>query len=147
MEYRNIEEVRELPDKPGSYVVFVELKFDGEWERVEYVANPGGGGISDDILGDIASGNYTGEITVFEYPVGIELPKTYSKAFMFMHMTDDEYTQFEGYIATLTPRQQAIFNNAVQLESDDQLFLLVKGDMEGMFGEARVEEVLTASEV
>lgn len=71
--------------------------------------------------------------------------KYYSKAFLFMAMTDEEYTQFEAGLSLQSPRNQAIFANATQLESNHPLTTLLINSMEAAYGAERTRELLTAA--
>lgn len=63
IEFKNIRNVRVLPEDPPAYICEMDLKLpDEEWEEVEYCARPGGGGICDDVVAAIQRGEFSGMI-------------------------------------------------------------------------------------
>ena len=64
IEFKNIRNVKLLPEKPPAYLCELDLKLpDEDWEQVEYCARPGGGGICDDVIAAIQRGEFEGTIT------------------------------------------------------------------------------------
>lgn len=63
IEFKNIRNVKLLPEDPPAYLCELDLKIPGEdWEQVEYCARPGGGGICDDVIAAIQRGEFSGMI-------------------------------------------------------------------------------------
>lgn len=64
IEFKNIRNVKLLPEDPPAYLCELDLKLpDEDWEEVEYCARPGGGGICDDVVAAIQRGEFSGTIT------------------------------------------------------------------------------------
>lgn len=66
LKFRNIRNVRRLPEAPPAYLCVLEVEVHGAWETMEYCARPGGGGICDAVVAEIEAGNYEGEIVPWE---------------------------------------------------------------------------------
>src|SRR5690606_23772316 len=63
-QFKNIRNVKLLPEDPPAYLCELDLKLPDEgWEAVEYCARPGGGGICDDVIAAIQRGEFEGTIT------------------------------------------------------------------------------------
>lgn len=63
IEFKNIRNVKVLPEDPPAYICEMDLKIpDEDWEEVEYCARPGGGGICDDVVAAIQRGDFEGLI-------------------------------------------------------------------------------------
>lgn len=63
IEFKNIRNVRRLPEERLAYLCELDLKVGDEpWETVEYCARPAGGGICDRVIEAITQGNFKGEI-------------------------------------------------------------------------------------
>lgn len=67
MNYRSIRDVS-ARGVSGEYDCTLELMLGDAWARVPYTATPGGGGICDAVLADIASGNFAGNIAPYAEP-------------------------------------------------------------------------------
>lgn len=64
VEFKNIRNVKLLPEDPPAYLCDLDLKLpDEDWEEVEYCARPNGGGICDDVIAAIQRGEFEGTIT------------------------------------------------------------------------------------
>lgn len=63
IQFRNIRNVRRLPEERLAYLCELDLKLPGEeWETVEYCARYDAGGICNRVMDAIKNGNYQGEI-------------------------------------------------------------------------------------
>ena len=63
MTFNNLRAVRRIPAQAGAYIVTVDLDLGDGPEAAEYGVVPGGGGLCDALLAEIAAGRFAGEIT------------------------------------------------------------------------------------
>lgn len=75
-----------------------------------------------------------------ESPITIVFPTD-----LWRRMTDGEVSQVEAQIGTQPSRVQRIFNAATEYRSDDELWPLLVGIANSLFGPERAEEILAAS--
>lgn len=63
--FKNIRNVRQLPETPPAYLCELDLKLSDEdaFSAVECCARPGGGGICDAVVAAIAAGDFQGAIS------------------------------------------------------------------------------------
>lgn len=146
MEYRNITNVRRLPNEVDAYIISMETPIDGVWESVPYVVRSNGGGLCDVLLEDINAGNYTGVLVDYAETSAATL-KRYSKALLFDTMTDAEYATFLQYKVGFTPRQAAIFDNASVLENTSALWGTFEGAITAAYGAERATALLDAAAI
>lgn len=66
MEFRDIRNVKKIPEDPPAYICDLDLFENGKWSHAEYCARPGGGGICDAVIAAIEAGQYEGEITPWQ---------------------------------------------------------------------------------
>jgi len=71
--FRNLRDPHPLNDGSNGYLVTLEIDVGEGWEETLYVARPSGGGLSDEVLAEIAAGNFTGEITDYVPPAAAPL--------------------------------------------------------------------------
>lgn len=64
---------------------------------------------------------------------------------LWRRMTDAEVAAVEGVMVAQPPRVQRIFNAATEYRSDDELWPLLAGIANSLFGSERAEEILAAS--
>lgn len=144
MAFRNITDVERLGETPEAYVCRLEFGDGWDWQSVPYVARRGGGGMCDEVIEWI-------EANVPNPPLHVPTPVVervvYSKALLFRGMTDTEYAQFEAGLALQPPRVRAIFQNATELWSDDEMFQDLKVDMTAVYGETRTQELLNGARI
>jgi hypothetical protein len=145
LNYKNIRNIVDLNETPTGYKCLIDIDFDnnGVYETVEYIVRLNGGGLCDKILEDINSGNYEGEISS-----NVQIQNTtpffiINKAKLFNMLDDDEYASFEAIINSLSPRKRAVFNNSIMMDSTNELTNEIIMAMMGLFGEDRVNELLS----
>jgi hypothetical protein len=64
---------------------------------------------------------------------------------LWRRMTDAEVAAVEGVMGAQPSRIQRIFNAAIEYRSDDELWSLLAGIANSLFGSERAEEILAAS--
>ena len=131
-----------LPGEPGCYIVDIETDDDAFHG---YVARPGGGGLCDTILEQIASGAFEGNISEFVPPPPRARRVAYSKAALFQAMTDAEYDAMETAVAGLSARRRAVFENTRLLDSADETVADIRAALAALIGEPRVEELFASA--
>ena len=86
MNFRNISDVRALPETPPAFIASVEIEMmSGGWTRVDYTARAEGGGISDAILAAIAAGDFAGPVADYAPPPP-EPPASLQRAAFWLYL-------------------------------------------------------------
>ncbi len=149
MQWRNMENVRSLPENPVGYIVSIELFFDGEWIRTDYVVRQNGGGICEPVLEAIANGEFSGEISAWSPPpppVVLPYAGKYSKSRLIAAMTPTEFSAWMAALNALDPQPRQIYEQAAELERDEAgLFDGMVSTMIATWGEARVDELMAVA--
>lgn len=67
MKYKNITNVKAIINEIDAFQCTLEIDFDnnGIYEKAEYTARPGAGGICDSVINDIKNNNFSGPILNF----------------------------------------------------------------------------------
>src|SRR5690606_14898161 len=117
VQFKNITNVRRLPEEGLAYLCTLDLKIAGEdWETVEYCARPGGGGICDDVIAAIQRGEFEGTITdgsptVEQYWEDVRAKRDELLAESDIHVLPDRWEQ-------MTPEQRKAWSDYRQALRD-----------------------------